>query len=116
MNNMQNKLVSYLKEYCFGKDNAISKDRLARYFNITTRELRDLKHDIVINEGIPIGSISKGKHGGYFYAANKFELTLFRGENYSRFISYKEMMDAYDLMILKDEHTEQLRFAGVRSK
>jgi len=112
MNNIQNRLVNYLQTYCYGKSNAISKDRLARYFDITTRELRDLKRDIVINEGIPIGSTKSG----YFYAANKFELMLFRGENYSRFISHKVMMDAYDLMILKDEHTEQLKLIDVKTK
>lgn len=104
MTHLQNKLINYLKEYCYGKSNAISKDRLASYFNITTRELRDLKRDIVINEGIPIGSTKSG----YFFAANDLEIMNFRNEHLSRLTSHKKMLDSYELMIANKDQLQMI--------
>lgn len=95
MTHIQNKIVNYLKTYCYGKEHAISKDRLARYFNITTRELRDIKRDIVINERVPIGS----NRNGYFYAKDLDEIELFIGEYKSRVGEHMKMVNAYTNMI-----------------
>lgn len=104
MTQIQNRLISYLKEYCFGKSNAITKDRLARVFKITTRELRDIKRDIVINYSIPIGSTK----AGYFYAANDLEIMQFRAENLSRLTSHKKMMDSYEIMIASKNQLQMI--------
>jgi len=104
MNDKENKLINYLKEYCFGRDNAISKDRLASYFNITTRELRDIKRDIVINNSVPIGSTK----AGYFYAASDLEIMNFRNEHLSRLTSHKEMIDAYEIMIAQKDQLQMI--------
>jgi len=104
MTHIQNRLINYLKEYCFGKDNAITKDRLAGTFDITTRELRDLKRDIVINYAIPIGSTKSG----YFYAANDLEIMSFRNEHLSRLTSHKKMMDSYEMMIASKNQLQMI--------
>lgn len=104
MTQIQNRLTNYLKEYCYGKDQAISKDRLARTFDITTRELRDLKRDIVINYAIPIGSTKVG----YFYAANDLEIMQFRAENLSRLTSHKKMINAYEMMIAQKDQLQMI--------
>ena len=104
MTQTQHRLINYLKEYCYGKSNAISKDRLASYFNITTRELRDIKRDIVINNSIPIGSTK----AGYFYAASDLEIMNFRNEHLSRLTSHREMIDAYEIMIAQKDQLQMI--------
>lgn len=104
MNNIQNRLTNYLKTYCYGKSNAINKDRLARYFNITTRELRDMKRDIVINEGIPIGSTKSG----YFYAANDIETMEFRKYCLKLAGAHLEMQKAYENIIKQKDQLQMI--------
>lgn len=95
MTQIQNRLVNYLKEYCFGKSNAINKDRLARIFDITTRELRDIKRDIVINYRVPIGSTKQG----YFMASNDLEIMQFRKYCLKLAGAHLEMQRAYENII-----------------
>jgi len=104
MTQIQHRLINYLKEYCFGRANAISKDRLARYFDITTRELRDLKRDIVINEGIPIGSTKSG----YFYAANDLEIMSFRKYCLKLAGAHLEMQKAYENIINQKDQLQMI--------
>jgi len=92
MTQTQNRLISYLKEYCYGKSNAISKDRLAGIFDITTRELRDLKRDIVLNSDRNVGSTEKG----YFYASSDLEIMQFRAYYMSRVRESLKMAKAYE--------------------
>lgn len=57
---LRDDITYYLRNHCYGKENAISKERLARRFDISTRDLRKLKREIVLVDGIPIGSTTKG--------------------------------------------------------
>lgn len=104
MNNIQNRLINYLKEYCYGKSNAISKDRLARMFDITTRELRDLKRDIVINYSIPIGSTKSG----YFFASNDLEIMSFRKYCLKLAGAHLEMQKAYENIINQKDQLQMI--------
>jgi len=104
MTQTQNKLINYLKEYCYGKSNAINKDRLARVFKITTRELRDLKRDIVINYRVPIGSTKSG----YFYAANDLEIMSFRKYCLKLAGAHLEMQKAYENIINQKDQLQMI--------
>ena len=104
MTHLQNRLVNYLKEYCYGRDRAISKDRLARYFDITTRELRDLKRDIVMNYAIPIGSTKVG----YFYPANDLEIMQFRKYCLKLAGAHLEMQKAYENIINQKDQLQMI--------
>ena len=99
MKDTKNKIINYLETYCYGKINIISKDKLAKVFDISTRELRKLKREIVIKDKIPIISLSKGEYTGYFYASNDLEVMAGRNEHLSRLLSHKEMVDAYENII-----------------
>jgi len=81
MTQIQQKLINYLKEYCYSKENAITFRRLALRLDINSRELRRIVADIVINGIAPIGSNSKD---GYFYISNEDEYIWARGELFSR--------------------------------
>jgi len=81
MTQTQHRLINYLKEYCFGKDRAITFRRLALKLGINSRELRRIVAHIVINEIAPIGSNSKD---GYFYISNEDEYKWAREELFSR--------------------------------
>jgi len=104
MTQTQNRLINYLKEYCYGKDSAMNKDRLARYFDITTRELRDLKRDIVINYAIPIGSTKSG----YFYASNDLEIMSFRKYCLKLAGAHLEMQKAYENIINQKDQLQMI--------
>jgi len=58
--NIKDDITYYLRNYCYGKENAVSKESLARRFDISTRELRKLKREIVLVDGIAVGSTTKG--------------------------------------------------------
>lgn len=81
MTQIQHRLINYLKEYCFGKDRAITFRRLALKLDINSRELRRIVSDIVVNGIAPIGSNSKD---GYFYISNEDEYGWAREELFSR--------------------------------
>ena len=81
MTQTQHRLISYLKEYCYGKDRAITFRRLALKLGINSRELRRIVAHIVINGIAPIGSNSKD---GYFYIENEDEYKWAREELFSR--------------------------------
>jgi len=68
--NIKDDITYYLRNYCYGKDNAVSKESLARRFDISTRELRKLKREIVLVDGIPIGATTRG----YYFPANDNEI------------------------------------------
>jgi len=53
-------IAYYLRNYCYGKENAIRMKSLARRFNISTRELRKIKRKIVMEDDIPVGSTTRG--------------------------------------------------------
>lgn len=95
MNDKEKKIVNYLETYCYGQNKAISKNRLARIFEITTRELRDLKRDIVINYRVPIGSTSTG----YYFAQNDLEIMQFRKYCLKLAGAHLEMQKAYENII-----------------
>jgi len=81
MTQIQHRLINYLKEYCYGKDRAITFRRLALRLDINSRELRRIVSDIVVNGIAPIGSNSKD---GYFYISNEEEYGWAREELFSR--------------------------------
>ena len=81
MTQTQHRLINYLKEYCYGKDRAITFRRLALRFDINSRELRRIVADIVVNGIAPIGSNSKD---GYFYIKDENEYKWAREELFSR--------------------------------
>jgi len=95
MKRLQNNIINYLKNYCYGKENAIRKDELAKVFDISTRELRDIKRDIVIKRGIPIGATS----AGYFYASNDIEIMEFRKYYLSLVGEHLKMQKAYENIV-----------------
>lgn len=81
MTQIQNRLINYLKEYCYGKDKAITFRRLALKLDINSRELRRIVAHMVISGIAPIGSNSKD---GYFYIANEEEYGWAREELFGR--------------------------------
>jgi len=68
--NIKDDITYYLRNYCYGKENAISKERLAERFGISTRELRKLKREIVLVDEVPIGSTTRG----YYFPKDDIEI------------------------------------------
>ena len=97
MNNIENKILYYLKTHCAGVDNAISKNELARIFGISDRELRKIKRNIVLNLDARVGSSGNG----YFYAETDNQVMIFRAEYMSRVKKYLEMVKAYENEVAK---------------
>jgi len=88
------KLVFYLLNHIgfyLGRERAIKKDDLARQLNISTRDLRDIKRDVVIKYKIPIGST----RDGYFIAVRKDEIELFIKYYKSLITKHAEIIRSY---------------------
>jgi len=88
------KLVFYLLNHIsfyLGRERAIKKDDLARQLNISTRDLRDIKRDVVIKYKIPIGST----RDGYFIAVKKDEIELFIKYYKSLITKHAEIIRSY---------------------
>ena len=101
MNNIENKILYYLKTHCTGVDNAISAKQVCQAFGITDRTLRQVKRNIVLNIDYRVGS----SENGYFYCSNKNELKIARSEYLSRIRKSNQMIKRYDKAI---EDQEQL--------
>ena len=99
---MENKILYYLKTHCTGISRAISSDDLSRIFGISTRELRQVKRNIVLNIDPRVGSATEG----YFYCGNDDDLHRARAEYVSRIRKYKEMIDRYDIELDKKDQKE----------
>ena len=100
---MEQKILYYLKTHCTGIARAISSDDLSSLFGISTRELRQLKRNIVLNIDTRVGSTSKE---GYFYCGNDEDLHRARAEYVSRIRKYKEMIGRYDIELDKKDQKE----------
>ena len=88
-------LVDYLKEYCYGREHALRKDSLAAVLGMSTRKLREIKRNIVVKYGMPIGSYE----GGYFYAKEAREIEIFKNYYLSLIREHLETIKAYEEMI-----------------
>ena len=88
---MEKNILWYLKQNCFGIQNAISREALARRFHIPERTLRQLKRNIVLNTDSRVGSTKNG----YWYADSQIEIRMFRADYLSRMKEFREMVDAY---------------------
>ncbi len=102
MNNTEIKLIDFLEQECKGEENAVPKNWLAKYFCISTRELRRLKSDIVLKYKVPIGSTNEG----YFYAKDDHEIMHIRSEYVSRIRKHSKMVRAYEYMVA---HKDQMQ-------
>lgn len=71
-------IAEYLYEYHKGIENAISNSRLADRFNLDERTLRQIIVNLIIKEGIPIGSCSVNHSGIYFIASEEDFLIAYR--------------------------------------
>ena len=102
MNNIETRLIDFLEQECKGEENAVPKNWLANFFNMSTRELRRLKSDIVLKYKVPIGSTT----GGYFFAKDDFEIMHIRNEYVSRIRKHSKMVRAYEYMVA---HKDQMQ-------
>ncbi len=102
-------ILYYLKQNCRGIENAISRTQLASKFNISERELRQAKRNIVLNIDKHVGS----NKNGFWYAVNDNEVRMFRADYLSRLIEFKEMIDAYD-EILPKENKNQMELGDIK--
>ena len=94
---MESKILYYLKTHCTGIDQAITSDELSSLFDISTRELRQVKRNIVLNMDARVGSTEKG----YWYAESDIEVMKFRADYVKRIRKYKTMIDAYEGEVAK---------------
>ncbi len=92
-------ILHYLKMHCRGIEEAVSRRVLAEMFNISPRELRRAKRNIVLNIDKHIGSTLNG----YWYGVNDNEVEMFRADCLSRLREYKIMVDAYDSILPKNK-------------
>ena len=92
MNTMENKILHYLRVHAKGIANAVSAKQICQAFDITDRELRQVKRNIVLGIDARVGSTKDG----YWYAENDSEVLRFRSDYVSRIRKYKEMIDAYE--------------------
>lgn len=99
MNRIERKLIRYLKVNCYGKDKAIRKNNLSMILKMTTRDLRAMKRDIVINYRVPIGSYKKG----YFYARNDEEINICKNYYLSLIGKHIKVIRAYEKMLRKGQ-------------
>ena len=90
---IEHNILHYLKTHCTGVDRAITADELCSIFDISSRELRQVKRNIVLTMDARVGSCSTR---GYFYCGNDAELRIARSEYVKRIVKSKAMVDRYD--------------------
>ena len=96
----ERQILHYLKTECIGIENSITSDDLCSIFDISPRELRQVKRNIVLDTDAHVGSTEKG----YWYAENDLEVMKFRNDYVKRIRKYKIMIDKYeDLVNSKDQ-------------
>ena len=99
---MENKILFYLKTHCTGIDNSITSDDLCSIFDLSSRELRQIKRDIVLKMDAHVGSTEKG----YCYAKTDQEIMKFRKGYLKRLLECKVMIDKYEELVnSKDQMT-----------
>jgi len=87
------KLLHYLKKHALGCDNAVTGKFIYEALGIPTVVLRQLKHELIVEDGELIGATSKH---GYFYIENKAELEHCLAEMKSRVKEIQKVIGAYD--------------------
>jgi len=99
---IEQKILYYLRTHCTGIDRAITSDSLCSIFDVSSRELRQIKRNIVLKMDAHVGSTEKG----FWYAETDQEVMKFRKDYIKRILKYKVMIDRYeDLVNSKDQMT-----------
>ena len=88
---IENKILYYLKTECTGIDRAVTSDELCSLFDISSRELRQIKRRIVLNIDVHVGSTENG----FWYAENHNEVGMFMADYISRSEKYQVMINRY---------------------
>lgn len=60
----------------FGMDKVINTNDIRRILNIEERHIREIIADLIVEHGIPIGSLRFGERSGYFIATNDEEKNI----------------------------------------
>jgi len=93
LNYEEQKIVSYLKRWHIGKDNAITFKSLSIALNIPKRELRNIVAHLVAEHKQLIASTSSE---GYFWIQNQSEYEHARAELISRIRKLNTRLDGLD--------------------
>lgn len=101
---LEAEIAEYLFEYHKGIGNAISNKRLADRFNLDERTLRQLIVNLIVKEGIPIGSSSKN-HSGIYFISSEEDYKIASDELLSRIkkLSKRHKCNRYNWINWKNE-------------
>lgn len=103
MNQLELNIIVYLKNHCRGKENAEHFKKLAEYFELNERELRDIIAHLITDYQLTIGSGQEG----YYWICTDDEFSQAYNELMSRVKALAKRAKGLRIGYLKSKQYEE---------